>query len=76
MGDRGSPLVSITVRRLVLPEGGHAPTLRDDIAAALGRRLRVQTPPSAAEPGLAEAVAQGIADHPELASLAAGRKRT
>ena len=76
MGDRGSPpQVSITVRRLVLPERGPGPELGEAIAAALDRRLRDQAPPRTGT-GLAEAIAHRIAGHPQLASLSTGRKRT
>lgn len=76
MGDRGAPArISITVRQLVVPEGGRAPALSDAIAAALGRKLHAQAPPPEIGSGLAETIAHSIAGHPQLAALSTGRKR-
>jgi hypothetical protein len=68
MADRFRPaLASVTIRRLVLPaaEGGHG--LGDAIAAALARELGAGGADAPPRPGVAQAIARGIAGHPDIA---------
>jgi hypothetical protein len=68
MADRSHPaLASVTIRRLVLPEaeGGHG--LGDAIGAALARELGAGGTDAPPRPGMAQAIARCIADHPDIA---------
>ena len=68
MADRSHPaLASVTIRRLVLSaaEVGHG--LDDAIAAALAHELVALAADAPPRPSVAQAIARGIAGHPDIA---------
>lgn len=72
MADRRRPaLASITIRRLVLPETEAGHGLGDAIAAALAGELGTAGREAVPNPGVAQAIARGIAHHPELTAMRA-----
>jgi hypothetical protein len=63
-------LASVSIRRLVLPEGQASPPLAEAIAAALASEL-ARGSRAVRAPGVAQAVAQAIAHDPVLAATGA-----
>lgn len=67
-------LASVSIRRLVLPEGQASPPLAESIAAALASEF-AGGPQAARTTGLAQAVAEAIAHAPALAAAGAVDRR-
>jgi hypothetical protein len=68
MAGRSHPaLASVTIRRLVLPEAEAGHGLDDAIAAALAREFGAGGADASPRPGVAQAIARGIAGHPAMA---------